>query len=229
MRFLLTNDDGISAPGIEALKRVAARFGEVIVVAPVAPCSGSGHQVTTNRPLRLFEHGPQEFAVEGWPVDCVRVGLRGMGMEVDWVLSGINAGGNLGADVFISGTVAAVREAVLLGKPGIAFSHYKRRDRDFDWERVAGWASSVLADLVQKPCPPGCFWNVNFPHLEEPTPDPSAVFCPLDPHPLPVQFQREGDLFLYRGDYHARARDPGKDVEVCLSGKIAVTRLCLGG
>ena len=77
MRFLVTNDDGISAPGIEALAGVARQLGHVRVVAPVAPCSGISHQVTTHRPLRLAEHGPDEFAVEGTPADCVRVGLAG--------------------------------------------------------------------------------------------------------------------------------------------------------
>src|SRR5262249_15621834 len=151
MRFLITNDDGISAPGIEALAGVARQLGQAQVVAPVAPCSGTSHQVTTSRPLRLNEHGPDEWAVEGYPVDCVRVAVRGMALQPDWVLSGINAGGNLGADVYVSGTVAAVREGVLLGRPGVAFSHYKRRDRDFDWPRAARWTLELLRDLLTRP------------------------------------------------------------------------------
>jgi 5'-nucleotidase len=228
MHFLLTNDDGISAPGIEALAAAARLLGEAVVVAPVGPCSGSGHQVTTHRPLRLHERGPGEFAVEGWPVDCVRVALRGLEVPADWVLSGINAGGNLGADVHISGTVAAVREAALLGRPGVALSHYKRRERDFDWPRAGRWALSVLRELLGRPCPPGCFWNVNLPHLAAEEPDPEVVFCDLDPHPLPVSYRREGDAFVYAGDYHARPRRPGADVEVCFSGRIAVTLLRAG-
>jgi 5'-nucleotidase len=229
MRFLVTNDDGISAPGIEALAGVARQLGHARVVAPVAPCSGISHQVTTHRPLRLREHGPDEFAVEGTPADCVRVGLAGLRLDVDWVLSGINAGGNLGADVYVSGTVAAVREGVLLGRPGVALSHYKRRDRDYDWPRAARWVLAVLRDLLRRPCPPGCFWNVNLPHPAADDPDPPIVHCPLDPHPLPVTYQREGDLFHYRGDYHGRPRDPGTDVEVCLGGRIAVCLLRTAG
>ncbi len=227
MRFLVTNDDGISAPGIDTLASVARQLGHVRVLAPVAPSSGISHQVTTHRPLRLSEHGEDEFALEGTPVDCVRVGLRGLHLQVDWILSGINAGGNLGADVYISGTVAAVREGTLLGKPGIALSHYKRRDRDFDWSRAARWTLAVLRQLLPRGCPSGSFWSVNFPNPAPHDPEPEIVFCSLDPHPLPVQFQREDNLFHYRGDYHARPRDPDSDVAVCLGGNIAVCLLQL--
>lgn len=228
-RFLVTNDDGFAAPGIVTLAGVARQVGDAHVVAPVDHCSGAGHQVTTQKPVRLHTHAPDDYAVEGWPVDCVRVALRGLALDVDWVLSGINAGGNLGADVHISGTVAAVREGVLLGKRGIAFSHYKRRDREYDWERVARWTKRVLEELLDKPCPLGCLWNVNFPHPDAASPDPDLVVCPLDPHPLPVQYRREGDLFIYAGDYHGRPRDQGTDVEVCLGGKIAATLLRVHG
>ena len=120
MRLLLTNDDGIDAPGLAALERVAALLGEVSVVAPLGHFSGCSHQVTTHRPLRVEGRGERRWAVAGWPADCTRVALRGLGVEADWVLSGINAGGNMWADVYISGTVAAVREAALLGRPGVA-------------------------------------------------------------------------------------------------------------
>jgi 5'-nucleotidase len=225
MRFLLTNDDGIGAPGLEALMAVARQLGDVHVVAPVAPCSQCAHQVTTHRPVRLHEHGPGTHAVEGWPADCVRVALRGLGLQADWVLSGINAGGNLGADVYLSGTVAAAREAVLLGRPAVALSHYKRRDREYDWARAARWALSVLRELLARPAPAIGLWNVNFPHLDAGGPEPAVVYCPVDSNPLPVGYRREGDLFHYRGDYHARAREPGADVEVCLGGRITVSQV----
>ena len=228
MRLLLTNDDGIDAPGLAALADLARLLGETVTVAPVSPSSSCGHQVTTTRPIRLHRHGENRFAVEGWPADCVRVGLRGLALEVDWALSGINAGGNLGADVHVSGTVAAVREAALLGKPGIALSHYKRRDLDFDWPRAGRWALPVLRELLRRPIAVGAFWNVNLPHLGPSEPDPEVVFCPLDLQPLPVQFRREGDQFIYAGDYHSRPRDSGGDVEACFSGKVAVSLLRLG-
>jgi 5'-nucleotidase len=166
------------------------------------------------------------IAIEGWPVDCVRVALCGLGLEVDWVLSGINAGGNLGADVYHSGTVAAVREAALLGRPGISLSQYRRRDRDFDWDRAARWVAPLLRDLLARPIPPRAFWNVNLPHLEKDE-EPEVVFCPLDSQAMPVLFRKDGEHFFYQGDYHNRARDPGADVDVCFSGRIAVSLLRL--
>src|SRR4051794_24305316 len=115
MRFVLTNDDGIDAPGLRALEEAARQVGEVIVVAPAAPQSGCSHRVTTSALIRVHRAGPDRFAVEATPADCVRVALYRFGPEPAWVLSGVNDGGNLGADVHHSGTVAAVREAVLHG------------------------------------------------------------------------------------------------------------------
>ncbi|MFM7150153.1 MAG: 5'/3'-nucleotidase SurE, partial [Gemmataceae bacterium] len=177
MRFLVTNDDGIEAQGIEVLAKVARTLGDTIVLAPLEGSSGCGHQVTTHKPLRTFTKSEGLIGVEGWPVDCVRLGLKGFHLEVDWVLSGINAGGNLGADIYISGTVAAVREAVLLGHRGIAFSHYKKREMEFDWRRAEQFTMDLVPLLVKRPCPPGSFWNVNLPHLEPGLPDPEIVFC----------------------------------------------------
>src|SRR5262249_28696264 len=106
MRLLLTNDDGIAADGLAALEAAARPRGELTVAPPLHVCSGCGHRVTTGTPLRVEEHGPGRFAVDGTPADCVRVALHALGGGFDFVLSGINAGGNLGADVFHSGTVA---------------------------------------------------------------------------------------------------------------------------
>jgi 5'-nucleotidase len=165
--------------------------------------------------------------VDGTPADCVRVALHGLAADAAWVLAGINAGGNLGADVWHSGTVAAVREAVLHGRPGVALSQYRRRGLREDWVRAAGWAVPVLRDLLARTWTPGTFWNVNLPHLEPGAPDPAVVFCRLDPMPLPLSFRREGDLFRYDGDYHRRRRESGTDVDVCFGGNIAVTRIAL--
>jgi hypothetical protein len=97
---------------------------------------------------------------------------------------------NLGADVHYSGTVAAVREAVLHGWPGAAVSQYRRRGMEFDWERATKWVARVLADLLDRPTEPGLFYNVNLPHLGPADDDPEIVFCPLDPHPLPLSYRR---------------------------------------
>jgi 5'-nucleotidase len=225
MRMLLTNDDGISAPGLASLARAAALLGEIVTVAPADQCSSCGHQVTTHRPIVTRTEAPGKIAVEGWPVDCVRVALRGLHLPVDLVLAGINAGGNLGADVYISGTVAAVREAALLGLPAIALSHYRRRAGDYDWQRAERLTAALLPVLLAQGCPRGAFWNVNLPHLAADDPDPEIVHCPLDSQPMPVRFQAEEGRFRYAGDYHTRPCDPGADVEVCFSGRIAVSLL----
>ena len=130
MKLLLSNDDGIDAPGLEALLTAARTIGEPIVVAPAGPQSGVSHAVTSHGPLRVERRGEGRFAVHGTPADCTRVGLLKLVPEAEWVLSGINHGGNLGADVHYSGTVAAVREAVLHGWPGVAVSHYRHEKRN---------------------------------------------------------------------------------------------------
>jgi 5'-nucleotidase len=229
MHLLLTNDDGIDAPGLAALEAaVRGLEGSVSIVAPLSVHSGCAHRVTTDGPIRVAERGPGRFAVEGTPADCVRVALHGLTAAPDWVLAGVNAGGNLGADVYHSGTVAAVREAVLHGRAGIALSQSHRRGLPVDWERSARWAASLLRDLMARPWRPGTFWNVNFPHLEPGRPDPPVVFCPLEPAPLPLSFRLQDGQFHYDGDYHSRQRRPGTDVDVCFSGRIAVTLLALG-
>jgi 5'-nucleotidase len=225
MKLLLTNDDGITAPGLAALETAARQLGDATVVAPACAHSGCGHRVTTDAAIRVGRLGTARHVVEGTPADCVRLALHGLAPEVDWVLSGINAGGNLGADVFHSGTVAAVREAVLHGRPGIAVSHYRRRGLPCDWDAAAARLLPILRDLLARPWTPGTFWNVNLPHLGPGAAEPEVVFCPLNPLPLPLSFRQDGDLFHYDGDYHGRPRQDGTDVDVCFRGHIAVTRV----
>lgn len=227
MRFLLTNDDGIDAEGLAALGEAAAPLGAGVFVAPHQHFSGCSHQVTTDRPLRVSPRGPNRWAVEGTPADCVRVALAHLVPDADWVLSGLNHGGNLGADVHISGTVAAVREGVLHGKPGIALSQYRKRDLPSDWPRAVRWMQQVLGQLLKRPWRPGLFWNVNLPHLRADEPEPEIVFCPLETGPLPLSFRQEADVYHYNGNYHQRPRQPGSDVDVCFSGNIAVSQIAL--
>jgi 5'-nucleotidase len=226
MQILLTNDDGIQAPGLEAL-RAALPLGEPIVVAPVNALSGCSHRVTTHLPIRITERQPNRYAVEGTPADCVRVALHKLAPEVKWVLSGINEGGNLGVDVWHSGTVAAVREAVLHGWPGIALSHYRRKGVAIDWDQAVRWLKPLLADLLGQPWEAGTFWNVNLPHLEGGAAAPEVVYCPLDPSPLPLGFREEPGVLHYNADYHQRRRVEGTDVDVCFQGKIAVAKVKL--
>lgn len=226
MRFLLTNDDGIDAPGLAALEAAVSDLGHALVVAPDRHLSGCSHQVTFG-PLSLERRADNRHSLSGTPVDCTRVGLVHLGGDIEWVLSGINDGGNLGADVYHSGTVAAVREAVLLGKPGIAISHYRRRMEAVDWATAARWSEQLIRLLLDRPRAPSSFWNVNLPHLTPGSDLPEVVFCPLDPHPLPVAFHAEDGKLHYRGSYQDRASLLGHDVAVCFSGRVAVTQLVL--
>jgi 5'-nucleotidase len=224
LRLLLTNDDGVDAEGLTALRAAAMMIGTPVVVASADCHSGGGHRVTTHSPLRVERRDAGCYIIDGTPADCVRVALDRLAPETDWVLAGINHGGNLGADVFMSGTVAAVREAALYGRPGIAVSHYHRKGTDpLDWSRATGWVAPILADLAARPWQPGTFWNINLPHLAAGAPDPEVVQCPVDRSPLPVSYETEGELLRYSGNYHARRRDPGTDVDICFSGKIAVS------
>jgi len=226
MRILVTNDDGWDAPGLAALKTLAGHFGEVLVLAPKDPHSYAGHRVTTDCPLVLAETGAQEFTLTGTPADCVRVAVTTLFPDVDWVLSGINRGGNLGADIFTSGTVAAVREGALLGRPGIAVSQYVRKGVALDWEQSMERARPVIAQLIAEGCPPKGYWNVNLPHLDSPQ-EASVVRCEPDNEPLDVRFRQEGDCFHYAGSYPARRRTPGRDVDRCFGGSVTVSCLRL--
>jgi 5'/3'-nucleotidase len=225
--LILTNDDGVEAPGLRALYEAAEGLGERHVIAPAGPCSGFGHAVTTHGPFREVIQADGWIAVEGTPADCVRVGLHHLAAGADWVLAGINAGGNLGVDVYHSGTVAAAREAVLHGRASIAVSHYIARRQAIDWAQATRWTSRVLSRLMAEGWEPGTFWNVNLPHPERATDDPGLVLCPLDPSPLPLEFHVEGDSAVYTGDYHSRARLPGADIDVCFQGQISISKVRL--
>ena len=225
-RILVTNDDGWDAPGLDALKTLARRLGEVRVVAPRDPHSYAGHRVTTDCPLVLAETGPEEFTLTGTPADCVRLGLSTLFPDSDWVLSGINRGGNLGADIFTSGTVAAVREGALLGRPGIAISQYIRKGVPLDWERSIELALPVVEELMAEGCPPKGFWNLNLPHLDSGE-SAAVIRCDPDNEPLDIRFRKEGDSFHYDGNYRSRRRTQGRDTEQCFGGSITVSRLLL--
>ena len=228
LKILLSNDDGIDAPGLQALLSAARPLGELVVVAPAGPQSGVSHTVTWEAGVQIEPRGHNRFAVHGTPADCTRLGLLRLVPDANWVLSGINHGANLGADVHYSGTVAAVREGVLHGWPGIAVSHLHRPEKSFDWQRAATWAGPILADLMARPIEPGLFYNVNLPHLDPAEPEPKIVWCPLDPHPLPLSYRHEeGGKHYYDGDYQSRQRKPGADVDVCFRGDIAISAIRL--
>jgi 5'-nucleotidase len=227
--LLLTNDDGWNAPGLEALRLAAQDFGTIQIIAPESPQSGCGHCVTTQGAIVVSRPTADHIAVAGTPADCVRLALHHLAPEVSCVLAGINRGGNLGTDVHYSGTVAAVREAVIRGVPGIAISHYVARGRQIDWACAERWARETLKLLLAKPPASGTFWNVNLPHPAPDDPEPEVVFCPLDPSPLPLSYRLEDGQAVYDAVYQTRMRRPGHDVDVCFSGQIAVTAISVDG
>ena len=225
-QILLTNDDGWDAPGLEALSALARQLGDVFIVAPRDPHSYAGHRVTTDTPLILTETGDQSYHLSGTPADCVRVALTALFPDIDWVLSGINRGGNLGADIYSSGTVAAAREAAFLGKPAIAISQYVRREMPLDWDATRQLAHPVIARILAGTVDAREYWNVNLPHLDPGSIAP-VIDCDPDEEPLDVKFQREGDRFHFTGTYASRPRTSGRDVEQCFMGTVTVSRLRL--
>lgn len=229
MRILVTNDDGYDAPGLNVLWRVANEIGEVVVVAPREEQSYMGHRVTTKAPLAIEEYAKNRYHVNGTPADCVRVALRALRLEVDWVLSGVNQGGNLGSDIFTSGTVAAAREAAYLGLPAIALSQYVRGPRMLDWSATGAMAARAIRPLIesQAGAAAGWYWNINFPHPET-TEELDAlplIECRPDTNPQDVRFERGEQGFVYCGRYHERPRSEARDVELCFGGAITLSRL----
>ena len=148
MKIVLTNDDGIEAPGLEALLDGVLPLGDIIIVAPQTAQSGIAHRVTTRSPIRVSQVGPNQYSVEGTPADCARIALKEIVADADWLISGINAGANLGSDVYNSGTVAAAREAAILGYPSIAISQYISKDNEVDWAISGHHAGAVIEMLL---------------------------------------------------------------------------------
>ena len=164
-RVLVTNDDGIAAPGLARLERIAAALAEEVwVVAPEHDQSGTGQSISLHAPLRVFEHGVRRYAVSGTPSDCVMFAMA-QWLEAsppDLVLSGINAGANIGDSVPYSGTVGAVMSAALLGLPAVALSQAFTDRARIDWSPVDTYAEPIIRRLWAHSPEGGC-WNVNFP------------------------------------------------------------------
>ena len=172
-KILLSNDDGFNAPGIEALEEALAQVGELWVVAPAREQSAASHKISLHEPLRLYTNGPRKFAVDGTPADCVYMGLNEiLAPPPDIVVSGINAGPNLGNDIMYSGTVAAAMEGVLLGYPGIAVSLCLPEKREGGWSPskkdfvvAAEYIAQLVGAVLKDPMAPGTLLNVNVPFL----------------------------------------------------------------
>ena len=161
--ILVTNDDGYFSPGITALAAALAPLGDVVIVAPQTEASAVGHALTLRRPLRLENMGPNTYAVDGTPTDCVNIAIdEVLTQKPALVVSGINRGYNIGDDVTYSGTVAGALEGALLGYQAIAISMQWTRG-EWDFGPAAQIAASLAAALLERPLPTRTFLNVNVP------------------------------------------------------------------
>jgi 5'-nucleotidase len=164
MKILISNDDGYMAPGIKALAETLADIAEITVVAPDRNRSGASNSLTLENPLRVNQLENGVYRVEGTPTDCVHLAITGLlDEEPDMVVSGINAGANLGDDVLYSGTVAAATEGRFLGKPAVAISLTSHTPSHFE---TAAWAAKkLIAQLKQTSLPADTILNVNVPDI----------------------------------------------------------------
>ncbi len=227
LKIILTNDDGIDAPGLECLAKIVAPITVPAVVAPREAHSGVGHRVTCHYPIAVQRLSEGRYSVTGTPADCARLAIKQFATDADWLIAGINAGANLGSDVYQSGTVAAAREAAILGVKAMAISQYISRDHPIDWELTRHHAEAIVTLLLSNALPERCYWNVNLPHPLDRNTQLAPVFCELDRLPHQYTYRRDGDAYHYVGTIHERPREPGKDVAVCFGGSVAVTQLTI--
>lgn len=168
MRILVSNDDGIGAPGLKVLEKVAKTLSKDIwIVAPEYEQSGASHSLTLTQPLRIRKLGPRKYAVRGTPTDCVMMAMHEImkDKKPDLLLSGVNRGANLGEDVTYSGTVAVAMEGTLLGVPSIAMSQCFQFGHPVKWATAEHHAPKVIRKLLKTGWPKGTLINVNFPDV----------------------------------------------------------------
>jgi len=167
-RILVTNDDGIHAPGLEALIEIAGQLsGDVWVVAPETNNSGAGHSLSITKPLRAREVSERKVAIEGTPTDCVLFAIKHLlkSRKPDLVLSGVNRGTNMADDVTYSGTIAGAMEGCLLGVPSIAFSQAYTHPHPVKWGTATAFGADVARRALAVDWPRNVFVNVNFPDV----------------------------------------------------------------
>jgi 5'-nucleotidase len=233
-RVLISNDDGITAPGLKLLERaIKPLVKEVWVVAPETEQSATSHSLTLRQPLRIRKISKRRFAVDGTPTDSVLLGISEVMKDnrPDLVLSGVNKGGNLGEDVIYSGTVAAAMEGALLGVPSIAFSQVYSDTRKVHWATAEHWIGPVLNYLAGVDWSNNALINVNFPpvnagevtSIETVRQGRRKIGGALTPGVDP-----RGEPYYWIGPQREEDRaKKGTDLEAVLRGAIAVTPLTL--
>lgn len=240
MNIAVTNDDGPDAEGLAALFEVAQALGTATAVVSAESHSVKSHAVTMSSPIEV---SPRQHPALGscyicdcTPADCVRLALTHLPIgSVDVVLSGINHGANAGVDVYYSGTVAAAREAALLGKTGIAVSQLIRPQQSDNWQRTKDMARLALESVwptIATSQGPRLF-NINLPYLQDGQELQGIKYCPLTNEPLATSFRKppENNSTSYTTEYSARYSDrpapPGHDFHYLLNYWITITPLLL--
>ncbi len=242
IRCVITNDDGNDAPGLRALYAALRGLADVAVVAPSTEWSTRGHNAPSRDPLRVERRDDPEmgrvFVVHAPPADCVRLALCELIRPApDVVIAGINRGSNVGVDVFYSGTVAAAREAAILGYPAIAISQLVRKEMPVDWNAAATFARRLLEHLLAelsgaRPVP---LWNVNLPHLPPGGRPRGIVKVPMATSPLQICYEAldppdasasgEPSTYRYSGAYFRRPQPAGTDIEYLFADWATITEL----
>ena len=233
-RVLISNDDGVHAPGLKVLERVARKLAkEVWVVSPDTEQSAASHSLTLRRPLRIRKVRGHRYAVDGTPTDAVLLGVQEVMKKhlPDLVLSGINRGGNLGEDVTYSGTVSAAMEGTLLGFRSIAFSQLCEDAKPVQWATAEHWSEKILRYLAPVAWPPNVLINVNFPNVP---PDEVRGIEVVRQGRRKIGGQLaqgtdpRGERYYWIGPQRNEdTAKPGTDLEAVTRGAIAVTPLVL--
>jgi 5'-nucleotidase len=240
VRVLLTNDDGIQASGLHAMRRALLELPgvEVSVIAPDSNRSATARSITTRKPLWVdeveFGDGTCGFATDGTPVDCVRFAVLGLIDEPpQMIVSGINHGSNLGDDITYSGTVAAALEGIVLGIPALALSQQSKRGEfdfrlgeEFDFDEAAAFAARLVEELEQVPMPPATLLNVNCPAGEVRGVRACRLGKRIYRDRLELHEEVEGRRrYRIYGTEPSYEREDGTDFAAIATGMIAVTPL----
>ncbi len=233
MRFLLSNDDGIMAPGLIAMAKELVKIGEVFIVAPDGERSAKSHSITVHDPLRLDVvpmEGIEAWKCSGSPVDCVKLGIEGLRIDPDIVIAGINAGYNLGMDVLYSGTVGAAAEGAIHHIPSFAVSYAGRNAADFP--AVAKEALRMIEQFKDRAIAEKLFLNINFPQLSESGKYEGMRVTPLGQRDYANTFLRRKDpngrtYYWMGGTPIEETRDIDTDTVWIQKGYITVTPLQL--
>jgi 5'-nucleotidase len=234
MKILLTNDDGIHAPGLRALRKELQKLGEVVTVAPAGEQSAVGHSVTLLTPLIIQEiFDGTEFvgwAVDGRPADCVKLALLELLPEPpDLIVSGMNAGSNAGINVLYSGTVAAAIEGAFFRQTSIAVSLEYTKPKPLDFPRAAGYARQIIEQILSQKPPKGSLINVNIPSLEK-GPIKGVKVVPQNATAFVEKIHRRVDprgrtYFWTSSELHCPEPHPDSDVTAMGEGYITITPL----